>query len=106
MPLMSYWNVALCRECMCERTAKEECTGEGGSRDKKTLKNACSPVCRGGQQYTKNKKQGVSIMSDVVLFSLLPPNGKKKKKGISTVLGGASRNLQHKQQQSMHSHSF
>jgi hypothetical protein len=79
--------------------------GEGGPmRQKEIKKNACSTACRGGEQCTKNKKQGVSIMTDVVLFSLLPPNEKKKK--IRTVLGGASRNLQHKQEESVRSHSF
>jgi hypothetical protein len=49
-------------------------------RQKEIKKTACSPVCRGREQCTKNRKQGVSIMSDVVLFSLWPPNEKKKKK--------------------------
>lgn len=70
----------ICRECMRATTVREEFGGGGGRlmRQKETKKTACSPECRGGQQCTENKKQGVSIMSDVILFSLLPPNEKNK----------------------------
>jgi len=75
---MSYWNVAYAGNVCAKEPWKKRFQERETHETKRNFKNACSPVCRGGQQYTKNKKQGVSIMSDVVLFSLLPPNGKKK----------------------------